>query len=248
MAVDLHKKVERAGIVLKKQGVHVPPRLRVGLMMDISGSMRHLYLNGTVQEVLNHVLGFAMNFDPTHRLDVFVFDHKHAQLPVPATPQNYHDYVDRQILTEDEIPKFGLTKYAGVMHQFQDHYFGEHPDHTEHRQKHGLLGRLLHHEKRPPAFDAEAMKLPVLGLLITDGDNDDHAESEVAVERSRPYPVFWSLVGVGEQAFRFLRKIDREFDDAEFVDLEHLGIPDEALYAELVSPKLVRWLQRQPLR
>ncbi len=249
MAVDLHKKAERAGIVLKKQGISSPPRLRVGLMMDISGSMKHLYRNGTVQEVLNHVLGFAMTFDPTHRLDVFVFDDQHAQLPVPATPQNYHDYVNRQILTEDEIPKFGLTKYAGVMHQFQDHYFGEHPDHAEHRRKtHGFLGRLLHHEApaQSSVFDAEAMKLPVLGLLITDGDNDDHRQSETAIARSRPYPVFWSLVGVGEQAFRFLRQMDREFDDAEFVDLEHLNIPDELLYAELVSPKLVRWLQQHP--
>jgi hypothetical protein len=247
MAVDLHKKAERAGIVLKKQGMNNPPRLRVGLMMDISGSMRHLYHDGTVQEVLNHVLGLAMAFDPTHHLDVFVFDDKHAQLPVAATPKNYHDYVNRQILTETEIPKFGGTQYAGVIHQFQDHYFGEHPDHAEHREHHGLLGRLFHHKDRRPAFSAEEQNLPVLGLLITDGDNSDHKKAEIAIARSRPYPVFWSLVGIGEQSFRFLRQMDREFEDAEFVDLEHLNIPDEVLYGELVSQKLTRWLQRHPV-
>jgi hypothetical protein len=98
----------------------------------------------------------------------------------------------------------------------------------------------------PAAFDAEAMNLPVLGLLITDGDNEDHREAEVAIARSRPYPVFWSLVGVGPHAFRFLKQMDSEFDDSEFVDLDNLDIPDETLYAELVSPKLVRWLRQHP--
>ena len=248
MAVDLHKKAERAGIVLKKQGVANPPRLRVGLMMDISGSMRGLYSDGTVQEVLNHVLGLAMAFDPSHQLDVFVFDDQSAQLPVPATPQNYHDYVNRRILTEDEIPKFGSTKYAGVMHKFQDHYFGEHPDHRDHLEhKPGLFSRLFHHDAPRPPLDPEYAKIPVLGLLITDGDNEDHRPAEVAIKRSAPYPVFWSLVGVGRHAFSFLKQMDREFPDAEFVDLEDLGLSDEALYGELVSAKLVRWLKQAPV-
>lgn len=248
MAVDLHKKAERAGIVLKKQGIASPPRLRVGLMMDISGSMRGLYNDGTVQEVVNHVLGLAMAFDPTHRLDVFVFDHKYAQLPSPATPDNFHDYVERQILTEDEIPKFGTTRYSGVIHAFQDHYFGLDPKHQEHRQhKPGLLGRLFHHQTgAEPQVDPSLAKIPVLGLLITDGDNEDHRESEVAIRRSEDFNVFWSLVGVGEHRFEFLRRMDREFEDSEFVDLEHLNISDEQLYAELVSPKLVQWLKGHP--
>lgn len=248
MAVDLHKKAERAGIVLKKQGIASPPRLRVGLMMDISGSMHSLYEEGIVQEVLNHVLGLAMAFDPTHKLDVFVFDDQYAQLPDPATPDNFHDYVRRKILTEDEIPKFGTTKYAGVIHAFQDHYFGHDPAHQEHlKHKPGLLSRLFHHGQEPVVkVDPAIAKIPVLGLLITDGDNDDHRQSEIAIQRSADFPVFWSLVGVGDQAFRFLKQIDREFDDSEFIDLEHLNISDDQLYAELVSPKLVRWLKSHP--
>jgi hypothetical protein len=248
LAIDLHKKAERAGIVLKKQGVGITPYVRVGLMMDISGSMKSLYQRGVVQDILNHVLGLAMNFDPSHRLDVFVFDDKFAQLPVPATPTNYHDYVNRQILTETAIPKFGTTKYGEVIHAFQDHFFGEHPDHAEHRVKrHGFLGRLLHHE-RPTEVDSALAGIPVLGLLITDGENEDHRAAEIAIQRSAPYPVFWSLVGVGRHDFRFLKQMNREFPDAEFVDLEHLEIPDEVLYAELVSKKLVRWLSQHPPR
>lgn len=250
MAVDLHKKAERAGIVLKKQGISNPPRLRVGLMMDISGSMENLYRRGVVQEVLNHLLGLAMNFDPSHQLDVFVFDHKYAQLPVPATPRNYHDYVERQILTETAIPKFGATAYAGVVHAFQDHYFGRHPDHVAHHKIGGFLGRLFHHHDQAvpaePQLDPAHARIPVLGLLITDGENDDHEASEIAIRRSEPYPVFWSLVGVGRHPFRFLKQMDQEFGDAEFVDLEHFNITDDELYAALVSTKLAAWLRQHP--
>jgi hypothetical protein len=259
MAVDLHKKAERAGITLKKQGIETPPRIRVGLMMDISGSMQHLYNDhvsdndgwkgSTVQHAINHVLGLAMAFDPSHKLDVFVFDDQHAQLPKPATPENYSNYVKSQILTESEIPKWGGTRYAGVMHQFQDHYFGEHPDHQEHREPRkasgGFFNKLFHRDAvtTQAAIDPDWAKLPVLGLLFTDGDNGDHFAAERAIARSAPYPVFWSLVGIGDQSFRFLRQMDQEFPDAEFVDLEDIHLSDEELYAELVSPKLISWLK-----
>jgi hypothetical protein len=118
---------------------------------------------------------------------------------------------------------------------------------TEHREhKPGLLGRLFHHGAARPPVDPEIAKIPVLGLLITDGDNEDHRASEIAIQRSAPYPVFWSLVGVGRHAFGFLKQMDREFPDAEFVDLEDLGLSDDMLYAELVSAKLVRWLKQHP--
>ena len=36
---------------------------RVGLVMDISGSMERRYRNGTVQEIVNHILPIAVQFD-----------------------------------------------------------------------------------------------------------------------------------------------------------------------------------------
>lgn len=258
MAVDLHKKAERAGITLKKRGMENPPRIRVGGMFDISGSMQGLYTNNvdgegsTVQHVVNHTLGLAMALDPTHILDMFVFDDQHAQLPIPATPQNYGNYVRSQILTEDAIPKWGSTQYAGVMHQFQDHYFGEHPDHVEHRRGRaaaaaagGFFSRLF--GRKAPVqqtfIAAPADNTPVLGLLYTDGDNSDHYEAEIAASRSLPYPVFWSLVGVGNHSFRFLRHMHSQYPNCEFVNMSDFHLTDEELYAQLVSEKLVNWLK-----
>ena len=261
MSIDLHKKAERAGIVLKKQGISNPPRLRVGLMMDISGSMRNLYEDGTVQKVVDNTLGLAMPFDPSHSLDVFVFDDQYAQLPVAATLSNYNTYVDRQIMTESAIPKWGSTEYGGVIHQFQDHYFGEDDNHTEHRrdnpgkvQKAGFFKRLfggntsllpqqVTGNNRP---DPAWANIPVLGILITDGENSDPVTAERAITRSEDFPIFWCLVGVGHHSFSFLKQMNRKHDDVEFVNLENLYISDEYLYSQLVSSKLTKWLKAHP--
>ncbi len=230
MAIDLHKKVEKAGIILKKQGIGNPPVLRVGAAWDISGSARSMYYDGEMQEAMNHVLGIAMAFDPSHQLDNFVFDDKHAQLPVPATPKNFETYIHDQVLNEDKIRKWGTTCYAGVIHQMQDHYFGKH---------HSLLG--MFHKKKE-----KIDHLPALCFMFTDGANnmEDHEPARRAFERAAGYPVFFCLVGIGHGGgFPFLREMESSESDCEFVNLSDIRISDEDLYNKIVSPKLIRWLQ-----
>lgn len=232
MAIDLHKKAEKAGIILKKQGIINPPNMRVGAAWDISGSAQTMYYDGEMQEAMNHVLGIAMAFDPSHRLDNFVFDNRHAQLPVPATPQNYMNYINEQVLTEDKIEKWGSTRYAGVIHQMQDHYFGKH---------NGLLS--FFHKK------SKAEQTPALCFMFTDGANDydDHEPAAEAFERASAYPVFFCLVGIGHGGgFPFLREMERSESDCEFINLSNIRISDDELYAKIVSPKLVNWLKRHP--
>jgi hypothetical protein len=233
MGIDLHKRAESAGIVLKKRGVAQTPPMRVGAAWDISGSAQGMYYDGTMQTALDRVLGFAMNIDPSHRLDNFVFDDRHAQLPLPATPNNYKTYIRDQVLTEDKIRKWGSTCYAGVIHQMQDHYFG----------RPGMLSRLggLFHKSDLTA------KIPALAFLFTDGDNDsdDYEPAREAFERASNSPIFFCLVGIGRHSFEFLREMEQREEDCEFVNLSNLNISDEELYQQIVSPKLVAWLKRQ---
>jgi hypothetical protein len=232
VAIDLHKKAEKVGINLKNKGISNPPILRVGAAWDISGSARGMYYDGEMQEALNHVLGLAMAFDPTQKLDNFVFDDQHAQLPAPATPGNFTTYIEDQVLNEKEIRKWGGTCYAGVVHEMQNHYFGKH---------HGLLN--LFHKKK------KADHLPALCFLFTDGENSDHGEAREAFERATDYPVFFCLVGIGAgHSFRFLRQMESGESDCEFVNLNNLRISDDELYEKIVSPKLVNWLKLHPER
>ncbi len=76
MAVDLHKSSEKAGIQLKKQGVDISrlPNMRVGVCLDISGSMHEEYRDGHVQDALTHLLALAMHMDKSAKIDVFIFN------------------------------------------------------------------------------------------------------------------------------------------------------------------------------
>lgn len=54
---------------------------RVGVVLDISGSMRDLYTRGIVQEVVERILAVACKFDDNGSLDVWVYDNEFSRLP-----------------------------------------------------------------------------------------------------------------------------------------------------------------------
>ena len=259
MAVDLHKSAEKAGINLRKQGVDTSrlPSMRVGVCLDVSGSMKDEYMDGHVQNALTHLLGFAMHVDRTGRLDVFTFENEASQCRQPATQGNYHDYVQRYILDDSSVDKWGATDYAPVVHLAYKHYY---PDlthlHTsegarEHVKKmktpgHGFFHRLFHrHEDGPPPAAPTPVQgvPPTLMLFLTDGSNSDEDDTRHALHAGLTLPLFWSFVGLGEaHHFKFLREISEDLD-AEFVNLSHVRISDDELYRELISSKLTNWLR-----
>ncbi len=238
MSSTLSRNAEVANNLLKSLGITDMPTIRVGIMMNLSASMRGAYYSGHVQEILNRVLGLAMNFDPQHCLDVFVFDETWAQLPEPITTRNYTSYVEQYILTENVIPPWGKSCCSPVLNGFQDHFFGQ-----EARRMVGLGGilrRWLHKASSPSG--SEWASPPVLGIVITDEEITDRKETEETIRQASSIPVFWSLVGVGTGDFLGLKEMAQKFNDVEFVDLEHFQLEDKELYEQLVSTKLTRWL------
>ncbi len=65
--IDLQKKSVK--IVLEKKQL-TKVTARIGLVLDITGSMRQLYKNGTVQNVVERILAVADQFDDNGLLDV----------------------------------------------------------------------------------------------------------------------------------------------------------------------------------
>ncbi|MDA8153485.1 MAG: VWA domain-containing protein [Acidithiobacillus sp.] len=256
MAVDLHKSSEKAGIQLKKHGVDTSrlPNMRVGVCLDISGSMNEEYRDGHVQDALTHLLALAMHMDKSAKIDVFIFNHGAQQMPEPATLQNYAGYVDRYI--SDHVG--GGTDYAPVIHLTYQHYYpaldhlhsaasaARHVASLAHHG-HGLLGSLFGHHKHdePPAAPTvvnPADHDPVFMLFLTDGDNGDKEATRHAVHAATGLPLFWSFVGLAHNS-RFLEELSRE-TDAEFVHLEDgIRISDDDLYRQLISAKLGAWLR-----
>ncbi|HND22364.1 MAG TPA: VWA domain-containing protein [Acidobacteriota bacterium] len=99
-------------------------KARVGLSMDITGSMTQLYKNGTVQNVVERILAVALSFDDDGSLDVWRFDHRFKRL-APATVHNFEGYVNREALSDRDI--YGHNDEPLVMRDIVQKYTVEEP-------------------------------------------------------------------------------------------------------------------------
>ncbi|MBI4748059.1 MAG: VWA domain-containing protein [Acidobacteria bacterium] len=99
-------------------------KARVGLSMDITGSMTQLYKNGTVQNVVERILAVALSFDDDGSLDVWRFDHRFKRL-APATVHNFEGYVNREALSDRDI--YGHNDEPLVMRDIVHKYVVEEP-------------------------------------------------------------------------------------------------------------------------
>lgn len=116
---------DKARIVLEKKQLQTVTA-RVGLVLDISGSMRNLYNNGTVQKVVERVLAVASQFDDDGELDVWIYDNEFTRLP-SVTERDFENYVNREILTNSGIHKFGRNDEPLVMADVIQKYTVEAP-------------------------------------------------------------------------------------------------------------------------
>ncbi len=121
--IDLQKKSVK--IVLEKKQL-TKVTARVGLVLDITGSMRPLYKNGTVQNVVERILAVADQFDDNGLLDVWVYDNEFSRLK-PVSEKDFSGYVDREILNNDRLHKFGRNDEPPVMKDVLRKYVAEEP-------------------------------------------------------------------------------------------------------------------------
>ncbi len=121
--IDLQKKSVK--IVLEKKKIEMV-KARVGLVLDITGSMRTLYNNGTVQKVVERILAIASQFDDDGALDVWVYDNEFSRLK-PVTERDFEGYVNRIILEDELVHKFGRNDEPPVMKDVLKKYLDEDP-------------------------------------------------------------------------------------------------------------------------
>lgn len=249
--INLQKSQEKAGIHLQKQGIDMDrlPNIRVGICLDVSGSMHGEFHHGHVQEALGHLMGLAMHLDKQDSaMEVFLFDDSAHQIRA-ISPANAETYVENEILHHHGI--WNGTSYAPVIHKVYQHY---HPDKqhlhsaaavTEH---HSLLGGLFHRKKHQPSQEVPAnvdttVESPVLILFLTDGECNDHRHTQEALHASANLNIFWAFVGISHDS-SLLREFAEE-SDAEFVALEHIRVSDDEIFQSVVTPKFAEWLKRQ---
>lgn len=97
---------------------------RVAVAMDYSGSMRTLYVDGTVQSILERLLPMALKFDDNGELETWIFDSKFHRLK-DININNYYNYVDNERLLKKY--DMGGTRYSPVMKDILSKYTKEEP-------------------------------------------------------------------------------------------------------------------------
>ena len=91
---------------------------RVNLILDYSGSMEDMYMDGTVQEVVTKILPLALKFDDNGELDCYLFSNSFKKVK-GCTERNYHNYV-RDVIKPDDHNMHG-TYYAPVLRDILSH-------------------------------------------------------------------------------------------------------------------------------
>lgn len=200
-------------------------KAKVALALDISGSMGGLFASGKVQQVVEKLLALGIKFDDDQAIDIFLFgvnDYYVGELK----ESEFYQYVQNKITSKYRLE--GGTNYAGVMQKIIDKYVGQS------NKKSGMFGKLFSKNEETPLDE------PVFVIFITDGDNGDKSRTEDIVKDASNKGVFWQFVGIGNERFSFLQKLDdlkgRYIDNADFFQLNDINkVSDEELFNRLLT-------------
>jgi hypothetical protein len=231
--IDLTKK---AGIILEKRQLPNPPKCRVGLALDVSGSMEDEYMDGSVQKTVDRLLAVAQKFDDNGEMEVWTYHTRVSPAPT-ANASTFGGYVKKCILDNPDVSKWGGTSYAPPMNAMVDHYFRG----TAVKAK-GFMNSLFGKTERVAAEDTH---IPALMLFVTDGENNDPAEARKILLEAQQFNLYWQLVGVGNGCdFAFIKELADELPNAGFVHLPNLKASDEVVLDKLLTTEFVNWVKK----
>ena len=247
MAIDLLKR--KVGIVLEKRKLpHVVCEVKFAL--DISGSMQSLYNNGTVQQLTDRLLAVASKFDDNGEMEVWTFTNGFSE--APTINESMHEgYVNKQIINNRDIAKWGGTSYAPVMTDIIEKSFTEEKKTvTKVEEKPGFFGKLF--GAKPNVTETVSVELanketkyPVFVPFITDGENDDKNQTERLIKETAGKNIYWLMVGIGSERFRWLQEIADKYPNVGFMKVDNLEkISDEDFYLQLLNEEFCNWVKK----
>lgn len=210
--IDLRKKLVQITLEKKKLTNVVA---RVGIVLDITGSMQNLYKNGTVQEVVERILAVACKFDDNAALDVWVYDTHFSRLP-SVTEKDFDQYVEKHIMNNTTIHKFGRNNEPPVMEDVIHKYTVE-----------------------------ENSPTPVFIIFINDGGVVKPIKKVIVNAAVQPIFWQFIGIGSSDfEVLRQLDTMEgRVVDNANFFHLNDIrAISDEMLYDQLLN-EFPKWIK-----
>ena len=251
MAIDLLKK--KVGIVLEKRKL---PKItsEVKFALDISGSMETLYKNGTVQNLVDRCLAVATQFDDDGSMEAWTFSGGFDRLEA-ITEAHHEGYVNKRIMNNGSISKWGGTAYAPVCRDILNETFTrEEIIRTSEivEEKAGFLGKLfgkkdtsreVFHESRQTV--TTNTEHPAFVIFITDGETGDEAQADRVIAESQKHNIYWLMVGIGGARFAALENLSAKYQNVGFEKFDNIErISDEDFYLKLLNQKFCDWAKQ----
>lgn len=242
MSVELQKKTQKAGVILAKKGLTAPPIMRVAVAIDISGSMDDEIKDGSVQKIMDQLLGIGAKFDDDGSIDIFQFDDRADYVGVCAAT-SFGSYVN-----DVGLRSRGGTRYVPIIDLINRHMFTQpsSPVAAPPAAKKGFFGFGGKEAGPAPSSDFDPT-IPVLVFFITDGESSDSfAAVKASLEKTMNHPIYWQLIGINNQGveFKVLRQLGDDLPNTGFIKMNGFNQTDEQLYGEVISDELVAWVKK----
>lgn len=242
MKISLEKQTEKVKISLVKRDILTPPVVRVGELIDISGSMYDSYNNGAVSSIVFRTLALANTFDDNGEMDMWAFNTGCHEL-TPATKDNFEEYVKKEIINTVGIG--GGTYYTPALKTVLNFYYPESAA-SDKPQKTGLLNKLFSRKKDVTTEQVVNKSDPALVLFITDGDNmePDDSRVEQVIKDSQKHDIYWMLIGIGHDSFSTLEYLADKYPNVGFLNFKDLSMSDDDLYDGIINQEFVDWVKK----
>jgi hypothetical protein len=244
---DLETRKEKVEELLTKKGKG-NQKARVIVALDYSGSMSHLYADGTVQTLVERLLPIGMAMDDDKSIEFYTFENHFVKRP-DVTQSNIKNYVQKNI-----DGYMGGTSYAPVLREIAANMgisLSGYKSTSPSPKKGGFFSRLLGGQTETATAEqtvAQGQPFPFPGyvIFITDGETSGHSEIEAVIREMSNYGVFIQFVGIGHESFQFLDRLDnlsgRKIDNANFFKIKDLStVSDDKLY-DLLLTEFPSWI------
>jgi len=261
MALQLNlEKLESAKkslvLSLEKAGITKPPVMELCFILDVSGSFvaahepPNRHEPAITEQLIERLVPWGMTFDPDQKLDTITFSHRCEHVG-SIDINNYTNFVAENVV--GSAPWNGGTKYAPPLKQALQ-LFGYMYDGDENitvSQKGGFFGRLFGKTETPEPAPATSAKRKSLVIFVTDGENDDQAETTkvLADAEARGDQMYVIFLGINRIVghFNYLKKLADRFKNVHFDHVsdykEFVELPDDQLNERLITEELIDWMK-----
>ncbi|MEV4125813.1 VWA domain-containing protein [Nocardia sp. NPDC049707] len=215
--LDLRKR--QVAKVLLGKGVR-SIRARVVLVIDKTGSMRHLYNSGTIQRVVERMIPVAVQLDVDGRLRPYLYAADYAELP-DITVDRAEEWAAEYLHIRGRHGGIDYAEIGGSNNEL--------PIMRE------IIASLTRHTE------------PTLVLFFTDGGFRERAKITALMREASALPAFWQFIGLGHADYGLLHNLDtmagRRVDNAGFFAVDDIDIlTDTDLYDRLLD-EFPDWLR-----